>query len=196
MVRRTSLMSAKDFDSSFISCERDLEAILKQLFETSKPYSNTLKRLLVIHNKDCLDESNSQYTDLVDKMTAADLLEKNYLKLSPKISLGEHEELKSYIIIEFNSFTPNATNPEYRDSIIDFNIFCPTDYWELKDYMIRPIKIMGYIDGILNKTKLSGIGTLQFIGADEIVLDASLSGYLLRYLAVQNVHEDTIPIEE
>ena len=44
-----------DFTSSFLSCEKDLEAILRKLFVESQPFSNDLKRLLVINAKDCLD---------------------------------------------------------------------------------------------------------------------------------------------
>ena len=46
----TTLMSPKDFNSSFISCERDMEAILRKLFISSRPYSDHLKKLLVINN--------------------------------------------------------------------------------------------------------------------------------------------------
>jgi len=48
---------------------------------------------------------------------------------------------------------------------------------------MRPIKIAGYIDGILNNNKLSGIGTLNFAGMNEIILDENLAGYCLMYVA-------------
>ena len=44
-----------DFTSSFLSCEKDLQTILRKLFIESQPYSDALKRLLVINTKDCLD---------------------------------------------------------------------------------------------------------------------------------------------
>ena len=44
-----------DFTSSFLSCEKDLQEILRKLFVESQPYSDELKRLLVINAKDCLD---------------------------------------------------------------------------------------------------------------------------------------------
>jgi hypothetical protein len=49
---------------------------------------------------------------------------------------------------------------------------------------LRPLKICGYIDGILNNAKLSGIGELSFKGCSKIVLDEKLSGYSLMYEAV------------
>lgn len=184
----------KEYSSSFLSCEKDLEAILRLLFVDSRPFSDGLKRLLVIPNKDCLD-TNENYTQLINGIDLAYLRDKGYIKIEPKIEFGQHEDVKAYIVVEFNNFSPNSSNPEYRDCVIDFNIFCHTDYWDLGDYRLRPIKIMGYIDGILNNTKLSGIGTLNFLGANEVVLDENLSGYLLRYAAIHG-SDDIVPIEE
>ena len=179
-----SILSDQNFSSSFISCEKDLESILKKIFVSSYPYSDYLKRLLVINTKDCLDLDNFEYQRAIDAKSIADLKKEGYFKIEPKIEFGEHEEVKSRLLIEFTSFTPNTTNPEYRDCVVDITILCHTDYWDLGDYKLRPIKIMGYIEGILNKSKLSGIGTLQFLGANEVVLDEDLSGYLLRYAAI------------
>ena len=59
---------------------------------------------------------------------------------------------------------------------------------------MRPLKIVGYIDGILNNAKLSGIGTFNFMGCNELVLDENLSGYMLMYRAVHDVDgDDKIP---
>ena len=57
------------------------------------------------------------------------------------------------------------------------------------------MKILGCIDSLLNNTKLSGIGTLNFIGASEIVLDPGLSGYTIMYQAIHG-SDDVIPPEE
>ena len=45
----------KPITSSFLSCENDTELILKKLFVESRPYSDILKRLLVVQNRDALD---------------------------------------------------------------------------------------------------------------------------------------------
>jgi len=192
MVKHTLL---NNLNSSFLSCEKDMEAILRKLFVDSRPYSDVLKRLLVINNKDCLDTTNENYTQKISGIGLAELRDMGYIKIEPKIEFGEHEEVKAYLMIEFNNFSPNNTNPEFRDCVIDFNIICHTAHWDLGDYQLRPIKIMGYIDGLLNKTRLSGIGTLQFMNANEIVLDENLSGYLLRYAAIHG-SDDLIPIKD
>lgn len=172
------------FYSSFLSCEKDTETIIKKLFVDSRPYSDELKRLLLINTKDCLlDKTNPTYLKKIKETSVADLRQKQYIKTSPKLALGENEEVKSYILITFDNFTPNRENEFYRDCIIEIDIICHTDYWDLEGFAVRPIKIAGYIDGILNESKLSGIGTLNFLSCNEIVLNQNLSGYCLMYSA-------------
>jgi len=36
---------------------------------------------------------------------------------------------------------------------------------------LRPYKIAGEIDAMLNKTKLTGIGEVEFQGADDLLLN-------------------------
>ena len=64
----------------------------------------------------------------------------------------------------------------------------------MDNYQIRPLKIAGYIDGLLNNTHLSGIGTFNFVGCNELLLDENLSGYTLMYRAVHG-HDDMLPPE-
>ena len=185
-----------EFKSSFLSREKDIETIIKKLFVDSRPYSDELKRLLLINTKDCLDDkTNPVYIKKINDTSVAKLGEEGYIRITPKIKLGENEEVKSYIVISFDNFTPNETNPYYMDCVIMIDILCHTDYWELGNYRLRPLKIAGYIDGILNKTKLSGIGTLQRIGCNELVLDETLSGYCLMYAATHGA-DDYIEDEE
>lgn len=183
----------KNFQSSFLSCEHDTEAILRKLFVESKPYCDELKRLLVINTKDCLDNLNNEvYNNKIKEMTVGKLIDEGYIKIVPKIGFPENEEIKSYIIISYDNFTPNENNPQFRDCMVNFDILCHTDYWNIGDYRLRPIKIAGYIDGILNNTKLSGIGTFQFAGCKELILNEELSGYSLMYAAIHG-SDDKIP---
>ena len=75
------------------------------------------------------------------------------------------------------------------------DILCHPDNWDIGNYRIRPLKIAGYIDAILNGARLSGIGTFNFISCNELVIDEDLSGYCLLYSAVHGV-DDALPIEE
>jgi hypothetical protein len=193
-MKRDTRITSSQFSSSFLSCEKDIEEILKKLFISSKPYSDELKRLLVINTKDCLDNKDSQVIkDKLAEMNLSQLRQQGYIKLEPKIRFFEHEEIKNYIIISCDNFVPNATNPQYRDCTVAFDIICHTDYWDLGNYRIRPLKIAGYIDGILNKAKLSGIGTFNFLGCNELILNEELSGYTLMYQAVHGTDDKIEP---
>jgi len=184
-----------NFNSSFLAFEKDIETILRKLFIESNPYSEVLKRLLVINTKDCLDNADSPaIKEKLEKMTLAKLRQEGYIKLEPKIAMPEHEEVKAYIIMSCDNFTPNDTNTYYRDCTVSFDIICHLDYWDLGNYRIRPLKIAGYIDGILNEAKLSGIGTFNFLGCSELVLNEDLAGYTLIYRAVHG-NDDRLPRE-
>lgn len=191
----TNLIKQERFESSFLSSEKDTETILKKLFIESQPHSNILKRLLVVQTKDCLTNlEEPEYKKKLAAMSLQKLMQEGYVKLAPKIKIPEHEEVKTYLILSYDNFT-ETSNPQYRDCTIHFDIICHTDYWQMDNYQIRPLKIAGFIDGILNNAKLSGIGTLQFISCNETVLDETLSGYCLTYLATHG-HDDLIEPEE
>ena len=195
-MRRDVSLPSSQFSSSFLSCEKDIEEILRKLFVSSKPYSDYLKRLLIINTKDCLDnETSTTIQQKIADMNLAKLRQEGYIKLEPKIRLGENEEVKSYIIVSCDNFSPNATNPHYRDCTVTFDIICHTDYWDIGNYRVRPLKIAGYVDGILNKARLSGIGTFQFMGCNQLILNETLSGYTLMYRAVHG-NDDKIEVEE
>lgn len=194
---RKDLVTFKPIHSSFFSCDKDIHAILKTLFVSSRPYSDILKRLLIINNKDCLDQSNEDYKKVINSFSLGDLIEKGYIRLNSKISRGTHEQIKSFILISLDNFSSNNYNPEYRDYIINFDIVCYNDAWTLNNYKIRPLAICGYIDGILNSLtdnnkymatgslkpniKLSGIGQYKFLGCNYHVLNQDLAMYTLSY---------------
>ena len=156
-------LAMKPFQSSFLSCEKDAEIIFRKLLVESRPYSDDLKRLLIINTKDCLDDkTNPVYLKAINEMTLPKLFEKGCLNIKPKIILGEFEEVKSYILITFDNFSVNKTNPQFRDCTVYIDVITHLDYWDLGNYRMRPLKIVGYIDGILDNSRLTGIGTFQF----------------------------------
>lgn len=185
-----------DLKSSFLSCEKDAETIIKKLFVESRPYSDELKRLLIINTKDCLDNrDNPAYLQTLEQANVKYIMDNGYVRLEPRLQFGEFAETKSYILLSFDNFIMNATNPEFRDCSINFDIICHTDCWDIGDFRLRPLKICGYIDAILNNAKLSGIGILNFIGCSQLILSEDLTGYTLMYRAVHG-SDDIIPREE
>lgn len=196
----TSSVLEKNFKSTFLSCEQDQELIWRKLFIESRPYSDKLKRLLIINTPDCLDESKKQYDNIIHETSLKDLKDKKYIRSVPKLAFGEHEEVKSYVLLEFDDYLPTE-NPHYRDCTISVTVICHLDYWEMEDYKLRPHQIAGYIDGLLNGSRLTGIGTLNFIGASQIVLSEYLGGIMLRYVATHGSDDEenldsTIPSDK
>ena len=170
--------------STFLSCPKDLENIIRKLFVEDKEFAENLIRLLVINEKDCLDNRDSKlYQDIVKEHTISKLIDKGYIRITPKLELNEHEEVKSYILVSFDDFT-ETSNPKFRDNIIRIDVICHTDCWDLGDFRLRPLEIVGHIDGLLNNTKMSGIGVLLFNSCGRLILDKNLSGYSLVYEAV------------
>lgn len=212
---RYDLIARKQIYSTMLACDKDLETILKVLFVSSKPYSDILKRLLVINNKDCLDMSNEKYQKIIDNMYLGDLLDKGYIKLNPKIQRQTHEQIKTYLFISVDDFRTSNVKA-YRDYNIYFDIICYNDVWQLDDYKNRPLSIAGYIDGILNSLtsnqgnlgdlkshfKSSGIGECQFLGCKASTLNEDFSVHTLSYNCkhfsedIQNIEKVTNDVGE
>lgn len=190
MKKTASNLLKTNYKSTFLSINKDQETIWRKLLVDSKPYSDQLKRLLIINAPDCLDRNQVQYQAIIDKYTIKDMREQQFIKSIPKLSFGEHEEVKSYIMLAFDKFSPSL-NPRYRNAVITFTIISHLDYWDMEDYQLRPWMIAGYVDGILNESHLSGIGTLQFIGASQVVLNEYLGGLELTYQAVHSEADDS-----
>lgn len=202
---RYDLIQTETIYSPFFSCDEDLKKVVELLFVKSRPFSNKLKRLLLINSPDCLSpEKDKEYNAFVEKFSVKDLIDKNYIRLNPKIARGTHEEIKSYIIISLDNFQANEKTDQYRDYVIHFDICCYNDAWVLDDFKIRPLMISGYIDGILkslsdetkvpqksfkSNIKLTGIGKYEFLGCNLTVLNEDLSMYSLAYLG-QHFSED------
>lgn len=197
---RYDVRAMKPIYSSFLSCERDMQQIVKLLFVKSKPYSDKLKRLLIINKSDCLDENNQSYQDLIDSKPLSVMRKEGYIRLNPKIARKEFQNIKSYILVTFDNFSPNRVDPKFMDCTVNFDIICYDDEWDLDGFRERPIVIAGYIDGILNSIsndnkallsrpagnniKLSGMGEYNFLGCNLAVLNEDISMYTLSYRAV------------
>ncbi len=156
--------------SSFLSTEKDLEIIVNHLCKNER-----LKRLLYYTTPDAIDKPN------LDDEQMIQLFKKN-IKLIPKLYVDG--SVLNYVVISFDNFIPNDTNPEFRDNIIEFDIVCHYDQWHLKDYQLRPYRIAAEIDSMIDKTHLTGIGKLEFLGGNQIILTDEYAGLCLMYTAI------------
>ena len=156
--------------SSFLSVEKDMSIITSTLLKNER-----LKRLLHYTTKDCLDRPN------LTEDQSIELIGKN-VKLVPKLYVDG--SVLNYIIVSFDNFTRNNTNPEFRDNIIEFDIICHFDQWQLKDFQLRPYRIAAEIDSMLDGKHLTGIGELEFLGANQMILTDEYAGLCLMYSAI------------
>ena len=69
------------------------------------------------------------------------------------------------------------------------------DFYETPKWATEKAVEAMLIDGILNNSKLTGIGTLEFVSAGRIILSEDLAGYCLVYRAVHS-DDDTIEPED
>ena len=164
------LHTYKSPESSFLSLEKDMNIIVDMIFKNDR-----LKKLLYYTTKDCMNQPN-----LNDDETLS--LFGKQIKLVPKLYVDG--SVLNYIIINFDNFTRNATNPEFRDNIIEFDIICHFDQWQMKDFQLRPYKIAAEIDTMFNDKHLTGIGKLEFLGANQMILTDEYAGLCLMYNAV------------
>ena len=155
--------------SSFLSVEKDMGIITNMMLK-----NNRLKKLLYHTTKDCLKRPK-----LTEDQTV-ELIGKN-IKMVPKLTVDG--SVLNYIIITFDNFT-RTENPEFRDNIIEFDIICHFDQWQLQDFQLRPYMIAAEIDTMFNEKHLTGIGTLNFLGANQIILTDEFAGLCLMYRAV------------
>ena len=161
--------------SSFLSTEKDMSIIVDLFLRNDR-----LKKLLYYTTNDCLDKPN-----LTDEETFS--MFGKQIKIVPKLYVDG--SVLNYIIISFDNFTPSG-NPEFRDNLVEFDIICHFDQWNLKDFQLRPYKIAAEIDSMLNGKSLTGIGELEFMGATQIILTDEFAGLCLMYRAVHG-GEDT-----
>ena len=156
--------------SSFLSVEKDMEIITNNFFKNER-----LKRLLHYTTPDALERPK-----LTEQETQK-LFGKN-IKIVPKLYIDG--SVLNYIIISFDNFTPNGENPEFRDNIISFDVICHFDQWQMKGFSLRPYKIAAEIDSMFNNKRLTGIGKLEFMGANQIILNDEFAGFSLMYQAI------------
>ena len=155
--------------SSFLSVEKDLSIIIDNMLKNER-----LKRLLYYTSPDALERPN------IGEDNSLALIGKN-IKIVPKLYVDG--SVLNYIIVSFDNFT-ETSNPEFRDNIVEFDIICHFDQWQLRDFALRPYKIAAEIDTIFDNKKLTGLGRLEFLGASQIVLTDEFAGLCLMYRAV------------
>ena len=156
--------------SAFLSVEKDLNQLVTLFLK-----NNNLKKLLYYTTSDALSQAPLTEEQSIELLN-------NNIKIIPKIYVDG--SVLNYILITFDTFTPNNTNPEFRDNILSFDVICHFDQWNLGDFKLRPYRIAAEIDSMIDNEKFSGIGTLHFLGCNQLILNDEFAGLTLMYQAI------------
>lgn len=164
--------------SSFLSINKDMKLLVDKIMANER-----LCKLLYYTDVDALNKpklTDEQKISLFNKQ----------IRLVPKLYVDN--PVLNYIIISFDNFV-ESDNLEFRDNIIEFDIICHFDQWQLKDFDLRPYRIAAELDTMLNKQRLTGIGLIEFYGAKEILLTDEFAGVCLMYRTYHG-NEDKKPM--
>ena len=164
--------------SSFLSINKDMKLLVDKIMANER-----LCKLLYYTDVEALNKpklTDEQKISLFNKQ----------IRLVPKLYVDT--PVLNYIIISFDNFV-ESDNPEFRDNIIEFDIICHFDQWQLKDFDLRPYRIAAELDTMLNKQRLTGIGLIEFYGAKEILLTDEFAGVCLMYKTYHG-NEDKKPM--
>ena len=155
--------------------QRNFEVLGENTFNIANKLmtNQRLCRLLKYQVRDPFNEE--KYPDV----DGVDLLNKQIM-IIPK-PWDESTEKMSYVVALIAGYDINLFNPEYKIASIRFDVACPYDEWILSEHSLRPYLIMQEIDNMFNGAKIAGIGTLQFIRAEGIVLTSQIGGYSMLY---------------
>lgn len=167
--------------SSFLGMAKDTSLIMNRILSNKK----LLK--LIYHTSRNWEKEPDLNSEQIKS-----LFDNKQISNVPKIEVDK--EKMNYIRITFDDFTPNMTNSFYRDSVIEIKIICHFEDWDLDNFELRPYRIAGEIDSMLDGTHLTGIGELSFIGANQDVYDNEYGGLTLRYLAVRGTEDEVNPL--
>ena len=152
--------------SSFLSINKDMRLLVDKILSNDR-----LCRLLYYTTKDALEKPKVPDNEKIAMFNKE-------IRIVPKLYVDK--PVLNYIIISFDNFV-ESENPEFRDNIIEFDILCHFDQWQLKDFDLRPYRIAAELDSMLDKKKLTGIGKVEFYGAKEILLTDEFAGLCLMF---------------
>jgi len=125
----------------------NLQKIVKRLMD-----NQNLLKLLYYTDKDPLS-----HEDLTDEQKKKEVYEK-LIKVVPRV--GPKETAQSLISLRVVRGSKNAENTEFRDFLIQIEVFVPLTQWFIKSDDLRPFAIMSEIQQTLNNKIISGLGRM------------------------------------
>ena len=126
----------------------NLKTIMKRLLANDK-----LVNLLYYEEVNPLEQQN-----LTDEEKTK-LVYNKLIKIIPRV--GPKETAKSIIVIRVPRAKGNFENPEFKDVLVQIEVFVPLTQWFIKGDNLRPFAILGEIQDSLDGKTINGLGKLS-----------------------------------
>lgn len=101
------------------------------------------------------------------------------VKIVPRV--GPKETAQSLISMRVVRGRQDATNDQFQNFIIQFEVFTPMTEWIIKDNNLRPFAIMSEIKKTLNKKVITGLGRMEGGDFDLDFLTDEVSCYEMTF---------------
>ena len=169
--------------SSFLGIPKDMSIIVDRILSNK----NVLK--LLEYNVKNWESQPDVTTEQIKRMFDTE-------QISPVPRIKIDKERRTYLRLTLGTTVPNGTNTEFRDNTFGIDIICHYDDWNLGNFEVRPLRIAGEIDSMLDKTHLTGIGVLHFVSQSPVIYNNEYAGVSLTYLAVRGNDDRIQPVTE
>lgn len=135
--------------------------------------NNDLINLLYYTDKDPLSHPH-----LTEEEKKQEVYEK-LIKVVPRV--GPKETATSMVVIRVARGTNNLENTEFRDILIEIEVFVPLTQWIIKNSNLRPFAIMGEVQKSLNGKTINGLGRMTGGNFELNFLSEEMSCYLQQF---------------
>ena len=167
--------------SALLGLPKDASLIMERILS-----NQTILKLLAYPTRDWKKQPD------VTGQQIKEMFETKQISSVPKIKIDL--EGKTYLRLIYGTVVRNMTNPHFRDNTFSIDIVCHYDHWDLGDFELRPYKLAGEIDSLLDGTHLTGIGVLNFVSVTPYIYDEEFGGVTLTYMAIRGDEDKKNPL--
>ena len=105
------------------------------------------------------------------------------IRIKPKVE--PYEVTQGFVIISIPNFGV-GDNMDFNDATITIDVICPIDKWLIDDICPRPYKIMERVYDCLQSSRVTGIGTMEFISCSQNVIYEDVTDHQMVFQVTAN----------
>lgn len=145
-----------------------LDIITQKILKNDK-----IVKLLINTTRDALNDKELTQEERMS------VIKDKYITLVPY--LPKEDEIKSYLIIGFDQFSPSPVTDKGMDYILSIDVLCHKDLWIMNGLCPRPYLIMNEIKKEFHMAKLDTWGPAVFTGAPSLVANDNYMGFSMLF---------------